>query len=100
MRHVVRITGQCTLIQKSDCWRSYNSEVTHRLSKIVSDDLAAKVFDRPRSPREPEGFDFRFCLPGSPVLQIYRDRRNGQLVAFQSSDGVLIRHPLFDRFVS
>lgn len=41
-------------------------------------------------PREPEGFEYRFCLPSSPVVHFLRERITCSLVAFRIQNGQFV----------
>jgi hypothetical protein len=42
-------------------------------------------------PPEPEGFEYRFCLPSSPVLHFLRELTSGALVPFRIQRGGFVR---------
>ncbi len=69
---------------------SYNWEVTQRLSNVAVSELAARAFARMTWPQEPEGFEYRFCLPASPVIHFLREIATGKLVAFRILDGSFV----------
>jgi hypothetical protein len=56
-------------------------------STIASSELAARVVERMMWPEDPEGFEYRFCLPCSPVIHVLIEKNTGVLVAFRILNG-------------
>jgi hypothetical protein len=58
-------------------WAEYNRLVSSRASAIASSERAARAWHRPPLPTEPEGMEFRYCLPGPGGFSAYCDRLTG-----------------------
>ena len=57
------------------------------ISEAAAPCLAPGHLQQTTWPPEPEGFDYRFCLPSTPVVHFFREKATGMLVAFHILNG-------------